>query len=62
MNRGEGPRLISAITSVTLLPGSYLLGRAADDRKTEAQVGSSFANISDISLGGGVRSQNLNAV
>lgn len=54
----EGSWLMATIASVTLLPGNYLLGAVFYDNTPEAQISSTFTNISDISFGGGVQSGN----
>ena len=56
----EGSWLMATIASVTLLPGNYLLGAVFYDGAPEAQIGSTFTSISDISYGVGVNSGNVN--
>ena len=51
----QGSWLMETIASVTLLPGNYLLGAVFYTNESLAQIGSSFTNISDITVGGGVR-------
>lgn len=51
----QGSWLIETIASITLLPGNYLLGAVFYTSEALAQIGSSFTNIPDITVGGGVR-------
>ena len=51
----QGAWLMETIASVTLLPGRYLLGSVFYINESLAQIGSSFTNTPDISVGGGVR-------
>ena len=51
----QGSWLIDTIAAITLLPGNYLLGAVFYTSESLAQVSSSFTNISDITVGGGVR-------
>lgn len=45
---------METIASVTLLPGNYLIGAVFYNLTPTAQIGSSFTNVSDITVGGGV--------
>ncbi len=51
----QGSWLMETIASITLLPGNYLLGAVFYTNESLAQIGSGFTNISDITVGGGVR-------
>ena len=51
----QGSWLMETIASVTLLPGNYLIGAVFYTNTPTAQIGSSFTNVSDITVGGGVR-------
>lgn len=51
----QGSWLMETIASITLLPGNYLLGAVFYTNDALAQIGSSFTNVSDITVGGGVR-------
>lgn len=51
----QGSWLMETIASITLLPGNYLLGAVFYTNDALAQIGSSFTNVSDITVGGGIR-------
>lgn len=56
----QGSWLMETIASITLLPGNYLLGAVFYTSEALAQIGSSFTNIPDITVGGGIRNGTSN--
>jgi len=57
----DGSWLMETITALTLQPGDYLIGAVFYESTPTAQLYSSFKNVSDITVGGGVSSENLNS-
>ena len=57
----QGSWLMETISLLTLLPGDYLIGAVFYDSTPTAQLGSSFTNVSDITVGGGVRVGSANS-
>ena len=56
----QGSWLMETIAALTLSPGDYLLGAVFFGNTPLAQIGSTFTNIADITVGGGVRHGNSN--
>ena len=55
-----GSWLMESIAALMLVPGDYVIGEVFYAATPTAQIGSTFTNISDISVGRGVRSNNTN--
>ena len=56
----QGSWLMESISALTLTPGDYLLGALFFTNSPLSQIGSTFTNIADITVGGGVRQGNSN--